>query len=69
MMTEAAIDGKLETRADESRFNGDWKELIKGMNQILQEIEKPLLEVGETINYMSHGNLKVEGNWEIQRWI
>ncbi|MBC3797611.1 methyl-accepting chemotaxis protein [Acetobacterium tundrae] len=60
MMTEAAIDGKLEARADETRFNGAWKDLIKGMNQILEEIEKPFLEVGETIDHMAHGNLKVE---------
>lgn len=60
MMTEAAIDGKLETRTDETRFNGAWKDLIKGMNQILEEIEKPFLEVGETIDHMAHGNLKVE---------
>lgn len=59
MMTEAAIDGKLEIRADETRFNGAWKDLIIGMNQILQEIEKPLVEVGETIHDMSLGNLDV----------
>ncbi|AFA47976.1 methyl-accepting chemotaxis protein [Acetobacterium woodii] len=59
MMTESAIDGKLEVRADETRFNGAWKDLIKGMNLTLQEIEKPLVEVGMTIESMYNGNLNV----------
>ena len=59
MMTEAAIDGKLEARADETRFNGAWKDLIKGMNLTLQEIEKPMVEIGKTIESMYNGNLNV----------
>ena len=59
MMTTAAIEGKLETRADETRFTGAWQDLIEGMNNILVEMETPLLEIEETIQEMSDGNLNV----------
>jgi methyl-accepting chemotaxis protein len=59
MMTTAAIEGKLETRADETRFTGAWQDLIAGMNNILVEIETPLLEIEETIKEMSDGNLNI----------
>ena len=59
MMTTAAIEGKLDVRADENQFTGAWKDLIAGMNNILVEIETPLAEIGETIHEMSCGNLNV----------
>lgn len=59
MLTTAAVEGKLETRGDESKFNGSWQELISGMNSILGEIAKPLEEVSEVMNEISNGNLNV----------
>ena len=65
-ITSAAVKGMLETRADETRFNGSWKTLIGGMNNILEEIARPTREIAAVMNTMSSGNLKmtVEGEFE-----
>jgi methyl-accepting chemotaxis protein len=66
MITDAAVKGRLETRADESKFNGAWKTLIGGMNNILEEIARPTREIAAVMNTMSSGNLQltVEGTYE-----
>jgi len=35
-LTRAAIQGELDTRADETSFGGSWQKLIKGMNASLE---------------------------------
>ncbi len=58
-ITTAVIDGDMMARADSSRFNGAWKELMNGTNNILEEINKPLGEVMEVMAAISNGNLQV----------
>ena len=57
MITNAVTEGNLQTRADASRFDGAWAELVGGMNAILDEINKPLGEVLEVMDAISNGNL------------
>ncbi|MBC3889175.1 methyl-accepting chemotaxis protein [Acetobacterium paludosum] len=59
LLTRAAIKGELNTRADETKFDGSWQKLIKGMNGILEKISKPLAEVVSVMNAVSEGNLNV----------
>jgi len=59
LLTRAAIKGELDTRADETKFDGSWRKLIKGMNGILEKISKPLDEVVTIMNEMTEGNLNV----------
>jgi methyl-accepting chemotaxis protein len=35
LITDAAIEGKLETRADSAKFNGEYARLVEGMNHIV----------------------------------
>lgn len=65
-LTRAAIQGELDTRADETSFGGSWQKLIKGMNAILEEISKPINEVSATMDEMSEGNLNVSVNGTYQ---
>ncbi|WP_414733228.1 methyl-accepting chemotaxis protein [Acetobacterium carbinolicum] len=65
-LTRAAIQGELDTRADETHFGGSWQKLIKGMNGILEEISKPINEVAATMDEMSEGNLNVTVNGTYQ---
>jgi methyl-accepting chemotaxis protein len=58
MITNAVIDGNLQTRADASKFQGAWAELVGGMNAILDEINKPLGEVMVVMEAISNGNLQ-----------
>ncbi|MBC3803012.1 methyl-accepting chemotaxis protein [Acetobacterium fimetarium] len=62
LITNAAIAGKLEERADETKFEGSWKTLIGDMNNILVEVAKPIREVAEVMDAISNGNLRVSVN-------
>ncbi len=58
-LSTAAIEGKLDKKADETKFNGSWKTLISGMNNILEETARPIREIADVMNKMSSGNLQV----------
>nr|WP_320026239.1 methyl-accepting chemotaxis protein [uncultured Acetobacterium sp.] len=60
MLTKAAIDGELDTRADAGKFKGAWEDLVGGMNNILDEIAKPTREVAKVMVEMAKGFLHVE---------
>ena len=59
MLTNAVIDGKLDIRSDSTEFSGAWKNLLEGMNNILEEVAKPLMDVIEVMGQLTSGNLKV----------
>jgi methyl-accepting chemotaxis protein len=56
-LTQAAIEGNLTSRADAEKFKGAWKALVGGMNNILEEIAKPVKDVTAAMNQISDGNL------------
>lgn len=58
MLMNAVAEGKLEKRADETKFKGSWYALINGMNIILNEVDKPLKEMLEVLDLLCSGNLK-----------
>ncbi|WP_050738422.1 methyl-accepting chemotaxis protein [Acetobacterium bakii] len=58
MLMNAAVEGKLEKRADETKFKGSWYTLINGMNIILKEVDKPLKEMLKVLDLLCSGNLK-----------
>ena len=66
MLTNATVTGNLKARGDESKFDGSWNVLISGMNSILEEIGKPILEVSEVMTAIAEGNLNalVTQNYE-----
>jgi methyl-accepting chemotaxis protein len=42
MLVQAALEGKLSTRADESKHHGDFKKIVHGINQTLDGVIGPL---------------------------
>jgi methyl-accepting chemotaxis protein len=57
ILTQAIIEGNLTVRADVSKLNGAWRELIGGMNGIMDKIASPLEEVSEVMTEISNGQL------------
>jgi methyl-accepting chemotaxis protein len=53
-LSQAAADGKLDVRADDSKFHGDYREIIRGMNATLQAFATPINEIGNTLNRMAN---------------
>lgn len=58
-LIKAAQEGKLDVRADSSRFTGGWEELISGVNSLVEAVVKPIKEVTAVMNEIAQGNLKI----------
>ena len=55
-LTKDAMAGKLSSRVDTTKFNGDWVVLISGLNQLLEAIVVPINETSRVLHYVSEGN-------------
>lgn len=56
-LTDGAINGDLTTRADESRHQGAYRQLLHGVNQTLDAIVEPVSETGEYLQRISQGDI------------
>lgn len=65
-LVNAASTGELSRRADESKYQGSWKELVWGLNSLLENIAKPIEESVTVLEEVSKGNLsvKVKGDYK-----
>ena len=71
LLAKAAIDGKLQTRADASKHHGDFKKIVEGVNSTLDSVIIPVNEALRVSKaYASHQfttrvdpGLKVAGDW------
>ena len=66
MLVKAAVEGKLETRADATKHSGDFAKIVKGVNDTLDAVIEPVNEASEVLSEMQQGNLnaKVQGNYK-----
>lgn len=58
-LTKTAQDGKLDTRADVSKFKGSWNELVDGINKTLDAVVEPVKEASSVLKEMAKGNMKI----------
>jgi methyl-accepting chemotaxis protein len=61
----ASREGKLNTRADTGIFEGEWKNLIGGINEMLTHFTTPVGEISKVMENISNGNFDtvVGGNY------
>ena len=57
MLAKAAVEGKLETRADASKHLGDFQKIVKGVNETLDNVIGPLNEVRRIMAAMEIGDM------------
>lgn len=64
-LIKANHDGNLQLRGDSSRFSGGWRNLIEGINSILEAAITPINEAGKVLNKLASGdfNVKMEGDY------
>lgn len=62
MMAEAADEGRLDTRADAARHQGDFRRIVEGMNNALDAVIMPMQAASEILANVAHGDLTVETN-------
>jgi methyl-accepting chemotaxis protein len=61
-LAEAAVDGKLSTRADARHHHGDFRKIVEGVNETLDAVIGPLNDVGRTLGELAKGDLTVQMN-------
>ncbi len=63
MLTNAALEGKLATRADATKHQGDYRKIVEGVNSTLDAVVKPIREASVVIGKIASKDLKarVEG--------
>nr|WP_236234799.1 methyl-accepting chemotaxis protein [Pseudomonas tohonis] len=57
MLSQAALDGRLDTRADAGRHQGDFRRIVNGINDTLEAIIAPLREAMSVIEGLANGDL------------
>ena len=55
-LIKAALDGKLKTRGNSDRFSGGYKELITGVNSLLEAVVAPVQEGSKVLERMAQGD-------------
>ena len=56
-LSQAAVNGQLDTRADLSRFEGNYKQIVQGVNDTLDAVIGPLNVAAEYIDRISKGDM------------
>jgi methyl-accepting chemotaxis protein len=59
MLVKAAVEGKLKTRADASKHQGDFKKIVDGVNATLDAVINPLNDASEILQKVAQGNLTI----------
>lgn len=58
VLAGAAVAGDLNVRCDSALFQGSWRSLVDGMNNILLEVAKPIRDVSDVMRELSGGMLQ-----------
>jgi methyl-accepting chemotaxis protein len=56
-LAEAAVEGKLSTRADVTKHQGDFRKVIEGVNNTLEAVVRPYMAAAEDIARISKGDI------------
>lgn len=57
MLIAAASEGRLDTRADTTRHQGDFRKIVQGINTTLDAVVGPLTEMNAVLGALSSGDL------------
>jgi PAS domain S-box-containing protein len=57
MLTKAAVEGKLSTRADASKHQGEYRKVVEGVNATLDAVIGPLNVSAEYVDRISKGDI------------
>jgi len=56
-LSSAAIEGRLSSRADASKHQGEYRKVIQGVNSTLDAVTAPLQEAGQVLQQIAGGDL------------
>jgi len=58
MLTKAGAEGRLSTRGNASQFQGDFAQIVSGVNDLLDAILIPIGEGNRILDQVAHGNIE-----------
>ena len=66
LLSKAAVEGKLTTRADASKHQGEYRKVVQGVNETLDAVIGPVQEAGGILEKVAGGDLtvRVMGNYQ-----
>ncbi len=64
MLANAAIEGRLQTRAEATRHQGDFRKIVEGVNHTLDAVIEPINEAGEVLGVLATGDLTIRMHGE-----
>ena len=56
-LSEAAVAGRLSTRADASKHEGDFRKIVEGVNNTLNAVISPLNVAAEYVDHIAKGHI------------
>jgi methyl-accepting chemotaxis protein len=64
-LVDSAVDGRLDTRADASKFQGDFRRIVQGINDTLDAVVKPIRAASEVLGRIANKDLtaRLEGDF------
>lgn len=63
-LIQYSLNGKLSERANADQFNGGFREIVKGINDIMDAVVQPINESGKVLEILAKGNLTARMNGE-----
>ena len=60
MLTKAALEGKLSTRADASAHHGDFRKIVQGVNSTLDAVVGPMQDVSAVLTKLAGGDFTAQ---------
>jgi methyl-accepting chemotaxis protein len=57
LLAKAAVEGKLDTRAEAARHQGDFRKIVAGVNDTLDAVIGPINDVQRVMGAMSNGDM------------
>jgi methyl-accepting chemotaxis protein len=66
LLSEAAVAGRLETRANAGLHRGDFRRIVEGVNATLDAVVSPVREIQQIMQAMEKGDMtqSVRGNYQ-----
>jgi len=70
LLSKAAVDGKLDTRAEAEKHRGDYRKVVNGLNDVMVAVSTPVQELTDVLSAMEGGSLTLSmkksysGTWD-----
>jgi len=65
MIDAAAVKGNLKFSIDSNKYQGDWRTIMSGLNNVAEAVDKPLADIKNAMNALNKGlfDTYVNGNY------